>query len=106
MRVPILAAPVRRWHCPHCPTTDVTREVEPHTRFHACGALGGFSAPLVEVGVDATTVVHERDDYIGREDVQRRPDNGRPIMSITTEYGDGRRDCVVYAPTAHGKAEL
>lgn len=104
MGVPILAPPVRRWHCPHCPATDVTREAEPHTRFHPCGALGGFSAPLIEVGVDATTVVHERADYIGREHVQLTP-AGRPVMAISTEYGDGRRDVAVYAPTAHGRAD-
>jgi hypothetical protein len=104
MPLPILAPPVRRWHCPNCNARDVTREVEPHTRFHPCASLGGFSAPLIEEGVDATVVVHEREDYIGREAVQMTP-AGRPVMAISTEYGDGRRDVAVYAPTALGRAE-
>lgn len=99
IRVPILAVPVRHWHCPHCPARDATRQAGPHTRFHGCGALGGFNAPMVEVGIDATTVVHERDDYVGREAVQLTP-AGRPVMAISTEYGDGRRDVAVYPPTA------
>lgn len=101
MPLPILAPPVRRWECPHCSATATTRRAEPHTQFHPCGHLGGLSAPLIEVGADATTVVHERQDYIGGEDVQLTPD-GRPVMAVSTEHGDGRRDVTFYAPTAHG----
>lgn len=104
MGVPILAPPARRWACPSCPSTATTRQAEPHTQFHPCPALGGLAAPMVEHGADARLVLNEREDYIGGDDVQRTPD-GRPLMSITTEHGDGRRDVAVYAPTAHGRAD-
>lgn len=99
MGVPLLAVPETRWYCPRCPATAVTKEPGVHTRFHPCGAMGGFTSPMVEVGQDAKVVVNEREDYIAGEDVQLH--DGRPIMNITTEYADGRTDVAVYAPTAH-----
>lgn len=102
MQIPMLQAPVRRWECPNCDFTDVTREVEPHSRFHACAGLNGFTAPMVPEGSKARVIANEREDYVGAEDV-RTDAAGRPIMSITTEHEDGHTDCVVYAPTAHAK---
>lgn len=99
MRVPILI-PATEWHCPKCGAEDVTREAEPHTRFHQCRAMGGFDAPMARGGMPAKAVVHEREDYIGTEDV-RLDENGRPIMNITLEYADGHTDVAVYAATAH-----
>ena len=99
MALPILT-PTHHWHCPACGAEDVTHEAEPHTRFHSCAKLGGFSAPMAAGRKgDAKVVVHEREDYIGHEDVQLL--DGRPIMNITTHYADGHTDVAVYAPTAH-----
>jgi hypothetical protein len=104
MQVPMFAVPVRRWECPNCDTTDVTREVEPYTRFHNCPGLAGLTAPMVPAGSKARVRANEREDYIAGEDV-RVDANGRPVMSITTEHPDGRTDCVVFAPTAHAASK-
>lgn len=101
----ILTPPEQRWECPNCPATDVTREAEPHTRFHNCPGLAGLSAPMVPAGSKARVLANEREDYVGREDVRLDAD-GRPVMSITTEHEDGRRDCVVFAPTAHAAIKI
>lgn len=98
MSIPLLAAPERRWECPNCGHTDVTRQVEPHTRFHHCPKLG-MSAPMVPAGTRCKVEAVEREDYIGGDDVQRNAD-GRPIAAVVTTRADGT-DCAVYAPTAH-----
>lgn len=98
--VPLLQPQVTRWGCPRCNTRDTTRETQPHTRFHACPSLGGLTAPMVREGERVNVVVHEREDYVGREDVQYDGD-GRPVMSVSVERGDGSNDLHVYAPTAH-----
>ncbi len=104
MQIPMFAIPERRWECPNCNATDVTREVQPHTRFHSCPGLAGLTAPMVPAGARVRVRANEREDYVGREDV-RLDDNGRPIMSITTDHEDGRRDCVVFAPTAYARGD-
>lgn len=101
--IPILEMPEHRWECPNCSATDVTRETQPHTRFHACPGLGGLTAPMLPAGSGARVVAREREDYIGTEDV-RLDANGRPVASISTEYPDGRNDLVVFAPTATSSA--
>lgn len=96
--VPLLAVE-RRWECPNCDHTDVTRTAEPHTRFHACPGLAGLTAPMVPAGQRCKVQAHEREDYIGAEDVQTDAD-GRPVMNVTVTRDDGC-DVAVYAPTAH-----
>ncbi len=98
MSVHLLAAPERRWACPSCDYTDVTREARPHTRMHNCAGLGGLSVPMVPAGVRAEHRAVEREDYIGREHV-RLDGHGRPVMSVLTVRDEGQ-DCTVYAPTA------
>lgn len=98
MDVPILEPAVTRWECGHCSYTDTTRVAEPHSRFHHCAGLG-ITAPMVREGSGARTVANDREDYVGKEVVQTN-DNGRPVMSITTEYPDGHTDLVVLAPIA------
>jgi hypothetical protein len=90
-----------QWYCPNCPEMDVTRIPGPHSRFHVCRGLRGLTAPMVEVGRRAKVSAMDRDDYVGKELVQV-DGNGRPVMSVVTEYDDGRRDTAVYAPTAVG----
>jgi hypothetical protein len=88
------------WYCPNCPTTDVTGPVQ--NRFHACPALHGLLAPLVIEGTRAKVETHEREDYIGTEQV--RLTNGRPVMSVVTTRDDGE-DVIVFAPTATARVK-
>ena len=99
--IPVLAVPIRHWECPNCTVRDTTQDARPHTRFHACAGLRGLTAPMVPEGSRARIVVHEREDYIGREKVQMF--NGRPVMSVVTERPDGSNDALVFAPTATGE---
>jgi hypothetical protein len=50
----------------------------------------------------AKVTAHEREDYIGTDQV--RLTAGRPVMSVTTERDDGR-DVVVFAPTATARVK-
>ncbi len=96
--VTILAPREQLWDCPKCGGVDRTVRTDVHSRFHACAALGGLTAPMVPRGVKADVRVHEREDYIGTEDVPLV--DGRPIMAIEIVRDDGN-DRTVYAPTAY-----
>lgn len=98
--MPVLLALERRWECPNCDLTDVTREAAPHSRFHSCPGLAGITAPMVPAGTSCKVEAVERDDYIGDEDVQY-DGNGRPVMAVVTTRDDGN-DVAVLAPAAHG----
>jgi hypothetical protein len=94
----LLQAPERRWECPNCPAQEVTREVQPHTRYHSCGGLrGGLTAPMVPAGTRCKVEAVEREDFIGSEVVQLH--QGRPVMSVRTTRDDGE-DVAVFAPLA------
>lgn len=95
----LLEPPVTRWECPNCDTRSATREVDPHSRFHACPGLAGITAPLVPEGTRCKVTAHERGDYIGAEDV-RYDNTGRPVMTVETVRDNGN-DLIVFAPTAH-----
>ena len=96
-----IITPVRRWSCPNCKQIAITREAEPHTRFHACAGLRGITAPFVEEGVRVQVTALERDDYLGG-DIAQTDENGRPVKAVQTEYLDGHTDMAVLAPTATG----
>jgi hypothetical protein len=98
----MLLRPEHRWECPNCDFTDVTHEAEPHSRFHPCAGLAGLTAPMVPTGTKCKVVAHEREDYIGGEDV--RLVEGRPVMSVEVVRDDGT-DLAVYAATATGRGE-
>ena len=100
----ILIAPKRLWECPNCKFTDVTQESKPHTRYHPCAGLKGIVAPMVEAGSKVKISAVEREDYVGTEQVKTNAE-GRPVMAVVTERGDGSNDVAVFAPTATGKAE-
>ena len=104
MRGFMLEPAVTRWECQHCTQRDWTRQAGPHTRFHACAGLGGLTAPMIPEGSRVKVTAHEREDYIGAEDVQLDA-NGRPVMQLVTERPDGSNDVIVYAPTAHSRSE-
>lgn len=98
MNAVLLQAPERRWECPNCPHADVTREHNPHTRYHSCRGLRGLSVPMVAAGTRCKIEAVERGDYIGGDHVQTCGE-GRPVMSVITTRDDGQ-DCTVYAPVA------
>lgn len=98
MAVVLLSPPPVQWECAHCTARAVTPWGTVN-RFHACRGLAGITAPMVPAGSRCGVTVHEREDYIGTEDVQY-DGNGRPIMSVVTTRDDGQ-DCMVFAPTAH-----
>lgn len=100
----LLQPPEHRWECPNCDLKDVTREVNPHTRFHSCSGLANITAPMVPAGTRCEVKANVREDYVGDQEVQY--DNyGRPIMSITTTRDDGQ-DCAVLAPCAGVRGEV
>lgn len=98
----LLETPVTRWECPNCDHTDTTRVAGPHSRFHPCRGLAGLTAPMIPAGTGAKVTAHEREDYIGAEDVQT-DGNGRPIMQVVTTRDEGT-DVIVFAPTAHSRS--
>jgi hypothetical protein len=99
--VPLLNPAPQDWHCPECGKVERTPPVPAAaTRFHPCPRMHGLSTPMVRDGLDAHHVAVLREDYQGRELVQRAPEDGKPYMSLLTYYADGRNDAVVYAPTA------
>lgn len=95
--------PERRWSCPNCTTTHVTREARPHTPFHPCAGLRGLTAPFTPAGTRCKVEAVERGDWVGNELVQSDSD-GRPVMSIVTTRDDGQ-DCAVLAPCATARSE-
>lgn len=99
----LLQAPVKHWYCPNCTHTDVTYEVRPHTRFHNCAGLKGFSAPMIEEGIECKVEAVVREDYVGN-DIVRHDGEGRPIMAVVTTRDDGN-DCAVFAPTVRINVE-
>jgi hypothetical protein len=96
-RVPLLSRE-QRWECPNCTLTQVTREAQPHTRFHPCKGLKGLTAPMVPAGTRCKVEAVERGDWVGKELVQTDGE-GRPVMAVVTTRDDGQ-DCAVLAPCA------
>jgi hypothetical protein len=99
----VMIETVRHWYCPNCLLEDTTTDPRPHSRFHTCPKMGNLTAPMLPAGTKAKVTAHERDDYVGN-DIVRLNDDGRPVMSITTEREDGQ-DVVVFAPTATASAK-
>lgn len=96
--IPILASRTE-WFCPNCDQVDVTVESRPHTRFHACGRMGGLTAPLLPAGTKCKVVAHEREDYINGQIVTVDA-NGRPVATIETVRDDGN-DVIAFAGCAN-----
>jgi len=96
-----LLAAERRWECGKCTATHVTRLAGPHAPMHPCKGMRGLLIPYVPAGSRVKVTANEREDWIGREVVQADGE-GRPVMSVTAEFGD-HVDAVVYAPAARGR---
>lgn len=94
----LLSPPEQRWECPNCPATFVSQSAQPHTPYHECAGLRGLNAPFVPAGQRCKVEAHERQDYVGTEDVQV-DGAGRPVMSLTVTRDEGT-DLTVYAPCA------
>ena len=90
---------VQVWVCPNCRAEHRSDRILPN-RFHTCPRLRYMTAPMVLAGTDAKVTLREREDYVGKEQVQLDPERGRPVMSIVTERGDGSNDVMVFAPAA------
>jgi hypothetical protein len=58
---------------------------------------------MVPAGTKAKVEAKEREDYVGKEEVQTDGE-GKPVMSIVTTRDEGQ-DCTVLAPTAQGSAK-
>lgn len=99
LNAPVLQPPVTEWWCVACKATDTTRQVGPHTRMHACPKAGGMTVPMVQAGTPGKLIMHEREDYVGGEDVQHA-DDGRVFMAARV-VGDDGEHLAVYAPTAY-----
>lgn len=95
MSVPLLH---RTWACPSCDAA--ARTVDAKTPMHPCKGLAGLLAPLVPAGEKAKHTAVERQDFIGKEDVQYDA-LGRPMMSVQTETNDSL-STTVFAPAARG----
>jgi hypothetical protein len=88
------------WYCPRCKKSDRTRPLPANAaRMHTCPKLAGLTVPLVPAGTDCTLVIGQWEDYQGRWQTQDTED-GRPVSSVDTIHGDGRRDVRVLAPCA------
>lgn len=103
--VPLLT-PETHWKCDArgCGQVAVTREVGDHTRYHVCrgrDGTAGMTVPMTRAGVRCDVRAVERQDYIGRDDVQLNAD-GRPVMAVTIEREDGQ-DAAAYLPCATAK---
>lgn len=88
---------VQLWYCPRCDAE--ARTVTTRLPHHPCPGMAGLMVPLIVRGDRARLLTVDREDYIGKQDVQL-DDNGRPVMAVEVEHADGSTDRTVYAPTA------
>jgi hypothetical protein len=63
----------------------------------------GLTTPFVPAGTRCKVESRDREDYVGREQVQTDGE-GRPVMAVVTTRDDGQ-DCTVYAPAATARRE-
>ena len=90
----LLEPPVRHWACPSCQMEAET--ITPGVRMHPCRGLNGLTVSMVEVP-KAGTMPHARHRVLERQDYCADVDR---VMSVLTDYPDGRNDCTVYPITA------
>ena len=103
MTIPILEAPIRDWHCPACGLTDRTQQHGYHVRYHTCPKTRMLSIAMLPAGTAGKIVVHEREEYVGKEIVQY-DQAGRALVSAETVRDNGN-DLIVYAPMARASID-
>lgn len=104
MKVPLLRG-FDDWSCPNCGLWErVPAGPVNVSRMHVCPKLHMLCAPLVRAGTDCKVEAAVREDYLGGE-TQRRGDDGKPYMNVTTTRADGSNDVAVFAPPARGGGE-
>ena len=101
--IPILATH-KDWYCPQCGLTDQTSDPRIAVPLHPCPKLRGLMTPMLQKGIAGKIELHEREDYVAGELVQRDPERGRPVMSMETTRDEGT-DLRVYLPTATASAK-
>lgn len=99
MAAVILQPHNRRWACPSCNVTAVSREIvkpgEVVSKLHRCAGQKGLLVPFVEVvGVDLAKHSHvhrivERGDWAGTEQGLMTDADGKVVMAVQTEREDG-----------------
>lgn len=95
-----------RWVCPNCRREEITRTGgRLVTPYHPCPKLRGLMAPMVPANVSAKVELVEREDYVGREQVQVDPERGRPVMAVVTTRDDGQ-DATVMMPSASAHSDI
>ena len=103
MTVPILEPPIRDWYCPACKATDQTRQHGYHVRYHTCPKTRFLSIAMLPKGTAGKIVVHEREEYVGKEIVQY-DQAGRALVSAETVRDNGN-DLIVFAPMARAATD-
>lgn len=106
----ILEPPVRRFECPSCGQTATKHDPRVTTELHPCSAQRGLMVPFVELAAgqdslrrhEVRHVAVERGDYIAAEQGVAHDADGRAVMAVRTERGDGSHDTTVFAPVASG----
>lgn len=87
------------WECPSCGTTAQTVH-RPKGPMHDCPGHHGLSLALRPAGERSRIRVNEREDYLSRDDIPQTDGNGRPVMSVNTDFPDGRSALTLLMPTA------
>lgn len=85
--------------CPECPSRVNVPPGNSKPVLHKCSGHGGMLLPMVPDGTRAKITLVEREDYIGKDDVQMH--EGRPIMAAVVTRDEGE-DRLVFAPTVVG----
>lgn len=90
---------MRAYGCSRCDQTAAIPDAASGSPMHTCPGLSGMTAPLAPAGASSDARLIAREDYVGREDVQR-DDEGRVWMAVKVTTDDAEH-VAVYAPTAH-----
>lgn len=85
------------WDCASCRTTVRTGH-RPAGPMHDCPGMAGLSFRLVKAGERTRNRTNLREDYLSG-DLPQRDGEGNYVMSVNTDYPDGRSALTIYPPT-------
>lgn len=66
---------------------------------HDCPGHHGLGIRLVPAGQNLRHRVNPREDYLTPGSVPQTDETGRPVMSLNTDYPDGRSALTILLPT-------